>query len=778
MGGFSRRVSRWVLLLNAAVTAGAACPDQWLVSNSIPGAAGGITAMLPFDDGTGPALYFSNAGLVGVDVVGLVGRRRQQAWEQAPGWEDRFDGRRIVSVTHMIEFRGELIVAGTYSASDLTSSTVTFMRRWNGTEWFDFLVMGIGQINALAVYRDELYVGGQFNLTSPVEARNIMRWNGTTWNPVHEGRWSAVLSFAHYRDLLIAATARTDIWLFPSDQVMAWNGSAWQRFGSQDPFPEAQRITAIAEYQGGLLVSGRLNFRLKSTSTTTFDMALWDGTAWRLPDFPPIRADRLLVAGDELFASRDLSGTVEPGAATLSVLKPDGWQPVECVETRSHSWIRSIVDFEQMRFIGGYFNTACDPDLYNLVAFRDQSPVRMTPEGRSGFDSNVSASARIGDELVVGGTFTRIGDVPAWLVAGWNGQRWRGIGEGATAFPHDAVGLVVEHLGEIVVTGRTYHGPEKFPRIAKWNGVRWVAIDRGLPFKRLRTLYSYGGQLYAGAEYDPALPPDAIYRYLLSWDGTTWDTSRFTIAGRHVAALQEYQGLLYVGGDFTWANGQLVNHVFSTDGVNVFPIEAGVSGHLSPHHGLEWSNVTVLHVHDDLLLIGGQFRQPEVGLIAWNGAQRQPGRYRGRTLNDFYPRGLSTFREQLLACTDGALCRWEDGDWRRFGDCFVSAGIEFDNTLFVNTTSIVDGAGYESYLSRYGSPGSPGDSNSDDAVDFADIDCFVAALVDERVWRTCSDRHDAASQAFGCANDINQDGSINADDIDGFIGCVVASGCR
>ncbi len=67
-----------------------------------------------------------------------------------------------------------------------------------------------------------------------------------------------------------------------------------------------------------------------------------------------------------------------------------------------------------------------------------------------------------------------------------------------------------------------------------------------------------------------------------------------------------------------------------------------------------------------------------------------------------------------------------------------------------------------------------GDSNGDGLVDFNDIDCYVAALVGEATWQTCSSAPDAD---YLCRNDINDDGAVNFDDIDGMVACLVSGVC-
>jgi hypothetical protein len=64
-----------------------------------------------------------------------------------------------------------------------------------------------------------------------------------------------------------------------------------------------------------------------------------------------------------------------------------------------------------------------------------------------------------------------------------------------------------------------------------------------------------------------------------------------------------------------------------------------------------------------------------------------------------------------------------------------------------------------------------GDLNCDRSVDFADIDAFVTALVDQDAYR---DRYPDCDPVLA---DINRDGSVDFDDIDPFVDCLIDGGC-
>ncbi|MBL8878281.1 MAG: hypothetical protein JNG88_04095 [Phycisphaerales bacterium] len=67
------------------------------------------------------------------------------------------------------------------------------------------------------------------------------------------------------------------------------------------------------------------------------------------------------------------------------------------------------------------------------------------------------------------------------------------------------------------------------------------------------------------------------------------------------------------------------------------------------------------------------------------------------------------------------------------------------------------------------------DSNCDGSVNNFDIDCFVAAVVDQQNWIDLGCGANGCD--YVCVNDANGDGAVNNFDIDSFVACVVGGGC-
>lgn len=88
-------------------------------------------------------------------------------------------------------------------------------------------------------------------------------------------------------------------------------------------------------------------------------------------------------------------------------------------------------------------------------------------------------------------------------------------------------------------------------RIARWDGVQWLALGRGLNGS-VSTLTTYNGALIAGGAFTAAGTEPVAY--IASWDGQSWHPLGSGMNGV-VWAVTVYNGRLIAGGDFTEAGG-------------------------------------------------------------------------------------------------------------------------------------------------------------------------------------------------------------------------------
>src|SRR2546426_3946682 len=132
--------------------------------------------------------------------------------------------------------------------------------------WSD--VGGVGMasgyaVTAVAVYNDELYIGGSFpSVTGPGTAcANLCRWNATNgWRAVgtftNSYTAGSVFAFAVYNgQLYVGGAFLNAAGVTKCDQICRWNGAAWSDVGSGQIFGSTA-VRALAVYNGELYVGG------------------------------------------------------------------------------------------------------------------------------------------------------------------------------------------------------------------------------------------------------------------------------------------------------------------------------------------------------------------------------------------------------------------------------------------------------------------------------------------------------------------------------------------
>ncbi len=213
-----------------------------------------VNALEVFDGKLYAGGGFDSAGGVPVDYIA--------SWDGS-SWSPLMPG--IGSVVALTVFDGELVVGSQWYNSQ-TGESEGYVHSWNGTSWsilghFEEWQWGNAFIYALAVYNDQLIVGGFF--THPTDM--IAAWNGSSWSPVGGGLGSHVFSLGLYENKLVVGS-----W-----GISAWDGSSWSYFGSgiDDGLP----VFAIDVYNSNLIAAG--DFEMAGGDSVQC-IASWDGSSW------------------------------------------------------------------------------------------------------------------------------------------------------------------------------------------------------------------------------------------------------------------------------------------------------------------------------------------------------------------------------------------------------------------------------------------------------------------------------------------------------------------
>lgn len=246
-------------------------------------------------------------------------------------------------------------------------------------------------------------------------------------------------------------------------------------------------------------------------------------------------------------------------------------------------------------FTGIAFAEAFDGEFIN--------DVRTTP----GCNALVTSSAKLANgDVILGGNFTRCGNVVAKHVVRFNGSQFFSIGTGAENGVSGGVNSVFVDGDKIYVGGHFSNaGSVVANNIAVFEKGQWRSIGEGANngvSGFVRAIQTFRGQLFVGGYRNTS---NLLWAATLKqWDGGTWrNLVEFDSQGDDsvITAFEADQERLYFGGSFRLRSSTADSNLASFDGITVrlesFPI-LGSRGR---------SRIRDLHFFQGDLCVAGSF---------------------------------------------------------------------------------------------------------------------------------------------------------------------------
>jgi hypothetical protein len=574
-------------------------------------------------------------------------------------WDDRFSFRGVSGEVFAVAVIGtDVYVAGQFTvAGDLNMDTLRrgqgHIAKWDGTRWSTlgggFIPGGGGGVFALAVIGTDLYAGGFIDSYG-----HVAKWNGSKWSSLGSGLNHTVYALAVIgTDLYAGGTfTKTNTGNVNVNYIAKWNGNQWSALsdGMSNDMGGRAYVWALASIGTDLYAGGVFTV---AGGVKAMGIARWNGTQWSsLGTGLSAAALSLAVMGNDLYVG---GGFVQAGGENVyGIAKWNGTQ-WSALGIGVNYDVTSIAVAKNKVYVGGWFFDA--GGIYaSRVAVWDGIQWSALSNGIGGWIGNlesphVNALAVGGDDLYVGGWFTRAGEGGARCIAKWNGSEWSALGKGngmsdqvrtlavvgsdvyaggdftsaggASANYiakwngnqwsalgdglNDAVYSIATMGSDLFVSGRVTKVGTVDANIARWNGSQWLAVP-GFRFN-VDALAVIGTDLYAGG-----------YLLISKWNGTQWTEIGNIPFGGSISALAGIGKDLYVGGAFKEIGGDSANNIAKWDGTRWSPLGKGLKSE-NPQFGV----VRYLAVlGTDLYAYGGFSIAGDVavdGFAKWNGSQ-------------------------------------------------------------------------------------------------------------------------------------------------------------
>ncbi len=565
------------------------CTAAWRPGDGIPGVDGfPVLAATSWDpDGPGPLppqlVVGGEFGVAGGSNALNVATFDGSAWKPLG---DGFDQ----TVQALTVWNGMLVAGGRFGLSG--STPLNRIAMWNGSSWVP-LGSGIeqGVVNALAVYNGELIASGNFAIAGGAPMRNIARWNGATWQPLGSGAGTSsnsVFALTIYDSNLVAGGDFLTAGGVSVTRVAKWDGANWARVSGADSTVRAMcthntnlmivgdlgaiqfngtnnqylgvltNVKGVASYAGSIFIGGF--FFIPDGNTLTFDMARWDGSAWR----PLGIGMRGLSNAATVYCLTTHDGKLIAGG-NFAVAGGKSARNVAQWDLSSWSSIGRGTDARVITF-GRYNGKLVAGGEFNMIGGTDARKIAWWDGAAwqtfgTGFDRlndqpqyvYIQALAEFNGKLIAAGSFGTAGGVPAKNIAQWNGASWQPLGPG---MDDGFVTSLSVYQGKLIAGGGFKNiGGVLVGQVAQWDGASWQPMSAGLPESCQLNMLAVEGAGPVGAGYFNNTDP------LRGWDGSQWNMSGLDARGcssasRPIAyAAVIHNGHLEVGGEFCTPTG-------------------------------------------------------------------------------------------------------------------------------------------------------------------------------------------------------------------------------
>ena len=486
-------------------------------------------------------------------------------------------------INAVARYRENIYVGGCFSkAGNVEAANVA---KWNGSTW-SALGSGITAngylipVYALACDSSgNLYVGGHFDTAGGMLAKNVARWDGYRWNSLGKGANNDVLALTFdSAGSLYAGGVFDSIGGTGVSGIGRWDGSRWHSLGGGTHLAIIQAIAC----KGNQVFAGGLFDSIGNTPVAK--LARWDGTSWSSPGdaFRPL--EQAFFSKQVFALAFDSKGDLYVGGKFDSVsnikakniARWDGvaWKDVGGGVEDDQSTIYSLVfDSRDMLYAGGGFYRA-----------GDNVPVRHVARWNgnfwyslgSGLDSTGRARALTIDEtgeLIIGGAFKTVSGTSAYNIARWSGFSGSALGNGIDG---SVTTIAVGTNGKLAIGGHfTTIGGQYSRLVAERENGLWRSPDSGISGEVRALTYGVNGDLFAaGLRTDTSITGFTFNGGALrQWNGTTWSDIRTDYYLTYFSVVSKENCCIFTGG-YSY-NGSRYQ-IAMWDGTEVTPISPGV----------------------------------------------------------------------------------------------------------------------------------------------------------------------------------------------------------
>ncbi len=377
-------------------------------------------------------------------------------------------------------------------------------------------------------------------------------------------------------------------------------------------------VLALAQLPSGDVVAG--GFFTHAGKIETPRIARWNGSEWFALGTglnSGVRALAVLPNG-HLVAGGDFTAT-SGGTGLGRIGKWNGvaWSPLGTIVTGSFNGeVHALAVLPNGDLIAGGAFTSVGELPAARVARWDGSAWSGLGAGIGGTAAGITVyglAPAPGGGFIAGGTFATAGGAPAANIARWNGSAWSAVGGGISGAVQD---VLVQPNGDILATGAFTMGESR--GVARWNGSTWSGLSTGINGAAFAVVPLGGGDVFVAGEFTQA--GNVATSRVARWNDAsgTWMALGNGLNGTVYAMTRLPNGELVVGGSFVGVAPHGASYIARRVGNQWLPLGPAETA------GLDGAVLDLEVLPNGDLLAAGWFRYaggvPVGGIARWNGS--------------------------------------------------------------------------------------------------------------------------------------------------------------
>lgn len=371
-------------------------------------------------------------------TAGLISANNVAKWNMSlSSWSALGDGVNNVVYT-VIPLNGKLYAGGFFTQAGKGSAYG--VASWDGTNWSALSASsGSGSVGgnvfAIAVRGDSVFVGGNFQSAGNSEAQNIAIWDRAT------GQWSALDNTSTVEGVnlpvySILPTSGGDVYIggqfteagnIAANHIVKWSPSkGWSALGTGTD----TTVYAMTMVSSNLYVCGMFT---QAGGNPANYAAQWNGTTWSAMGSGLSGTGRTIVlAGGQIYVGGDFTAAGGNTVNYIASWNGSTWGALGSTAGTDNSVYAIAVQGDSVLYVGGTFANAGGSPASGIAKYSIAADSWSPLSGGLGSTNDVRSIAVNGDTVYAGGFFTTAGLLTANYIAVWNtsSKLWSALGSG------------------------------------------------------------------------------------------------------------------------------------------------------------------------------------------------------------------------------------------------------------------------------------------------------------------------------------------------------------